>query len=50
MHLVIKNKELVVLIIFGKDEREKFEAERRDFSPQLQQIVCCRLVLPGIAG
>jgi hypothetical protein len=28
----------VALVIFGKGEREKFEAERRDFSPQLQQI------------
>jgi hypothetical protein len=28
----------VVLIIFGKDERDKFEAERREFSPQLQQV------------
>ncbi|HPZ23017.1 MAG: DUF3788 family protein [Bacillota bacterium] len=36
--LYVKKEELVVLIIFGKDEREKFEAERREFSPQLQQI------------
>lgn len=36
--LYVKENELVVLIIFGKSEREKFEAARRDFSPQLQQI------------
>ncbi len=36
--LYIKDNELVALVIFGKGEREKFEAERRDFSPQLQQI------------
>lgn len=36
--LYIKDNELVALIIFGKGERDKFEAERRDFSPQLQQI------------
>jgi len=34
----IKENEPVALVIFGKGEREKFEAERRDFSPQLQQI------------
>lgn len=36
--LYIKENELVALVIFGKGEREKFEAERRNFSPQLQQI------------
>lgn len=37
-NLYIKEKELVVLIIFGKAEREKFEAHRMDFSPQMQTI------------
>ena len=36
--LYVKETELVVLIIFGKAEREKFEAERMDFSPQMQAI------------
>lgn len=36
--LYIIENELVVLIIFGKGGREKFEADCRDFSPQLQQI------------
>lgn len=36
--LYIRNKELVVLIIFGKAEREKFEEERMEFSPQMQAI------------
>ena len=36
--LYIKENELVVLIIFGKAEREKFEAERMNFSPQVQAI------------
>ncbi|MDD4337268.1 MAG: DUF3788 family protein [Firmicutes bacterium] len=36
--IYIKEKELVVLIIFGKAERDKFEAQRMDFSPQMQTI------------
>ena len=36
--LYIKENELVVLIVFGKAEREKFEAERMDFSRELQTI------------
>ena len=36
--LYIRENELVVLIVFGKAEREKFEAERMAFSSQMQAI------------
>ena len=36
--LYFQENELVVLIIFGKAEREKFEAERMNFSAQVQAI------------
>ena len=36
--LYVREEELVVLIIFGKVERERFEEERMDFSLQMQAI------------